>query len=250
VRISLGEQAFLHASAEAAAAAMIAHQWRQTTGAGQHVDVSVQEAVAWTLSASARHYEISDYLGSRRGTRTQTGRIIRQHIFPCKNGYVTFLIQPGAIGAKPMRALVDWMAELGMAGELKDMDFENLDMHKITQEQIAQMEKTFTAFFLRFAKEELLVEGTKRRFLVYPVNRPSDLRLDEQLRYREFFATREDPRLGVALAYQRPFLRGAIPARDAVSPAPQVGEHNRQVYQRLLGLSGDRVAELEAQDVV
>src|SRR5271154_5515562 len=39
-------QAYLHASADAAAAALIAHHERIRSGLGQHIDVSAQEAVA------------------------------------------------------------------------------------------------------------------------------------------------------------------------------------------------------------
>src|SRR5262249_48359321 len=45
VRVSV-PQAYLHASAEAAVAALIAHHERQHSGRGQHVDVSAQQAVA------------------------------------------------------------------------------------------------------------------------------------------------------------------------------------------------------------
>jgi crotonobetainyl-CoA:carnitine CoA-transferase CaiB-like acyl-CoA transferase len=45
VRVSV-PQAYLHASAEAAVAALIAHHERQRSGRGQHVDVSAQQAVA------------------------------------------------------------------------------------------------------------------------------------------------------------------------------------------------------------
>src|SRR3989442_1407810 len=45
VRVSV-PQAYLHASAEAAVAALIAHHERQRSGQGQHVDVSAQQAVA------------------------------------------------------------------------------------------------------------------------------------------------------------------------------------------------------------
>jgi crotonobetainyl-CoA:carnitine CoA-transferase CaiB-like acyl-CoA transferase len=47
VRVSV-PQAYLHASAEAAVAALIAHHERQRSGRGQHVDISAQQAVLQT----------------------------------------------------------------------------------------------------------------------------------------------------------------------------------------------------------
>jgi crotonobetainyl-CoA:carnitine CoA-transferase CaiB-like acyl-CoA transferase len=51
VRVSV-PQGYLHASGQAAAAALIAHHERQRSGQGQHVDVSAQQAAAQATQSS------------------------------------------------------------------------------------------------------------------------------------------------------------------------------------------------------
>ena len=51
-------QAYLHASAEAAAATLIGHYHRLITGEGQHIDVSIQACVARDLMNAPLFWEI------------------------------------------------------------------------------------------------------------------------------------------------------------------------------------------------
>ncbi len=56
-RISSGPQAYLQAGLQAAMASVMAHYHRQVSGEGQHVDVSMQEAVVLTAPIVAETYE-------------------------------------------------------------------------------------------------------------------------------------------------------------------------------------------------
>src|SRR5205807_1084970 len=68
VRLSV-PQGYLHASAEAAVAALVAHHERQRSGQGQHVDVSAQQAVALAAQSSL----LAPPLGDREFQRMSGG---------------------------------------------------------------------------------------------------------------------------------------------------------------------------------
>ncbi|MBI3744136.1 MAG: CoA transferase, partial [Chloroflexi bacterium] len=68
------DQAYLYAGAEATSATVAAHYRREATGEGQHIDVSVQEAIAWTMGNESRSYEINKTISKRRGRAVQGGK--------------------------------------------------------------------------------------------------------------------------------------------------------------------------------
>lgn len=250
VRVSAGEQSYLHGGSQAAAATLMAHYARQSSGKGQHIDVSLQESVAWMLGSDNRHWEVNGHVAGRHGGRAQSGRIVRRFIHPCKDGFVTFLIQPSAIGSASMRAIVAWMEEEGTAGLLSKINYDELDMAKVTQEQIDAMEAAFDGFFAAHTKEELFRESIKRRFLVYPVMVSSDLLHDEHLRQRGLFADVRHPPLGVSLTFPGHFFTSCGLTPRIHRAAPLLGEHNEEVYGKLLGLPPGELARLKSERVI
>ena len=66
VRISF-PQAYLNASAEAAASSMIAHYYRETTGEGQHVDVSAQHSLITNAFNAPSFWEFNRIILQRAG---------------------------------------------------------------------------------------------------------------------------------------------------------------------------------------
>ena len=89
-------QAYLHAAAEAAVAALIAHHERQRSGRGQHVDVSAQQAIA----LATQSYLLSSAVGFPDAHRisggVRLGPLSVRFVFPARDGHVsiTFLFGP------------------------------------------------------------------------------------------------------------------------------------------------------------
>ncbi len=82
-------QAYLHASADAAVAALAAHHERMRSGLGQHIDVAAQQSVALATQA----YILAAPLGSPEATADFRRRKIRGDstfplVFPAKDGYI------------------------------------------------------------------------------------------------------------------------------------------------------------------
>src|SRR5204862_6408333 len=106
-------QAFCHAGAEAAVGTLLAHLARGRSGRGQHVVVSAQAAMVWTLmNAQAFPVLHGDYL-RRSGPFVGSRGVRRRMVFPCADGHVSLLLM-GAQGSPSTRALMGWMDESGM----------------------------------------------------------------------------------------------------------------------------------------
>ena len=67
VNISI-PQAYLLAGADAAVGTMIAYYHRKMAGEGQHVDISIQQSMAWFLAAAIPHWELNEIILERVGT--------------------------------------------------------------------------------------------------------------------------------------------------------------------------------------
>jgi crotonobetainyl-CoA:carnitine CoA-transferase CaiB-like acyl-CoA transferase len=77
----------------------------------------------------------------------------------------------------------------------------------------------------------------------------ADIVSDEQVAARGDIVTVDDPVLG-PLRQQAPFPRVVGTPPVVPSGAPRLGEHNREIWCDLVGLSADELAELAADGIV
>ena len=101
LRVSL-PQAFLLASAHAAAATMVAHYYREASGVGQYVDVSAQQCVLAELSNAIPLWALNQTIMKRAGSYLagRWGNIKQRLLWPCKDGFVIFYVIGGKAGAR------------------------------------------------------------------------------------------------------------------------------------------------------
>jgi benzylsuccinate CoA-transferase BbsE subunit len=246
LRISL-PQAFLLASAHGAAASMVAHFYRGTSGEGQHVDVSAQECVLWEIANAIPLWELNQNILRRAGSYVAgrwTGTKQRL-LWKCKNGYVLFYILGGAFGVKTNRAIVKWMEEENIAPEyLKDFNWNAFDMATQTQEMQDQIEMHISKLFSMFTKEKLYDEALKRGIMLCPVNTSKDIIENAQLKYRDFWVDINHPELSTNITYPGAFAKLSETPVDIRCRAPLIGEHNLEIYQGELGLSSSKLNDL------
>ena len=247
-------QAFLHGGVEGAAAAMIAHYHRESSGEGQHVDVSIQQCMIWTNSEATGYWPLLHTYKRRAGTVNtgQTG-VRTRSVWPCKDGFVTFSVSGGGVSAvRTARSLVAWMDDHGAAPQfLKDIDWATeYDRWVVTQELVDRVEGAVQAFLFTKTKAELFAEGLKRQFRLAPAADAKDIAESEQLAAREYLVDVEHPYLGGPIRTPGPFLRMSETPITIRRPAPRIGEHNDDVYGAELGLSGSEIEDLIARDVI
>ena len=252
VRIS-SPQASLNAGLAAAMATMVAHYYRETTGEGQHVDVSTQASVALTTANFIPLWELSETNLRRVGSyligRTQRAR--QRTVYPCKDGQVAFFILGGAIGAKTNKAITEWMDSEGMAPDyMKKMDWDEFDMGSQEQETQDRMEEAVANFFMTHTKAELYEGALKRRIMLSPVCNAKDTVDSIQLQSRDFWLEVEHPELNSTITYPGFFGKASeTPCRLRYQP-PLIGEHNQQIYGEELGLTREEIVALKEAGII
>ena len=151
-------QSYMWIGMHAAEGALMAYYHRGMTGEGQHVDVSGQTGVTWAASIAPSFYDYNGEIPKRAGSfitgRSITGAIMRA-VYPCKDGYLTYIIYGGPAGIRTNKRLTEWMDSKGMAPEhLKNKDWNKFSIATVTQEEIDQIEEANMKFFNTVTKEE------------------------------------------------------------------------------------------------
>jgi crotonobetainyl-CoA:carnitine CoA-transferase CaiB-like acyl-CoA transferase len=243
---------YLHGAAAGATGAMLANAHRALTGQGQHVDVSCQQAVAKTLAHAPQSWDIEGVVIKRMGAFRQTSGETRVRItWPCKDGYINYMLQGGSV-APSTRALLAWLDEEGMGDEyLNSVNWEELGYGLVRSEVMDRMVEPLQRFFAAHTKEELSKGSLERRILLFPVASQKDLLEHPQLEARGYFQTLHHPQLDAEVDYPGAFVKAAEGVQVGLRRGPPlVGEHNREIYGGELGLTPGELSALKQGGVI
>ncbi len=243
------EQAYLQAGVQAAVGTMIAHHWRQLTGEGQHIDVSIQEAVTGSVRFSQEYWDTQKVIYGRHGDRDLRGHIIRRVIWPCRDGYVAWHLNTGLYG-RSLGYLAEWMETEGAAGNLTEVPWERIDWKDLTQSQAEAWEEVFAQFFLTHTKSELHEEALERGIFLFPVSTTKELLEDKQLASRGYWRELHHAELATSLTYPGAPFQSTQACGQFRRRAPLVGEHNGQVYIDELGFTKEELVTLKEANVI
>lgn len=245
-------QAFLHASADGAAATSMALYHREMTGEGQYIDVSAQACASWVTLNALEIWSINQTVMKRGGARRmRPNGVWDKQIWRCKDGYIHFLMLGGKAGAKFMPKIIKWLDDEGLATDvMKSFNWKEFDMTYLTQELYNMMEKPMETFFARFTKKELYKEAIRRAIQILPVSTLKEVFEDKQLQTREFWEEVEHPELQEKLTYPGSFAKSSEGNFEIRKRPPLIGEHNEEIYCGSLGLSQDELIRLKEVGVI
>ncbi len=232
VRVSV-PQSGLHAGAEAALAALVAHFARLRTGRGQHVDVSAQQAVTFATQAGILAAAVNTEPFERIAGGTRMGDIRLQLTYPAKDGHVSITHFFGSTIGPMTRRLMEFVHESGFCDrKTLDKDWEAYGELLLTgQEPIEEFERvkqTVAACTRSKTKAELLQAALDRSLLLAPITTIKDVLESEQLASRGYPQTLETPD-GRRATWPGPFARfPAKPIRYRLGP-PRLDEHAAEI---------------------
>ena len=246
-------QAFAEVNAQAAVGAMVALYSRGVNGGiGQHVDVSMQEAMANAMDHAQQTWDIRkvNTYGpgvARQGSGIRAGR----YLYECADGWLTALQAGGLIGANA-NTTIDWLHETGEAGDLA------LDAWRTKLSSLQPMapddrkivEDTLTAFTRKRKKEDLVAEAQRRNLGWAPVFSPSEIVDSKHLAARDYWVRVAHDDIGESFIYPgAPWKLSDTPWRQR-GRAPSIGEHNDDVFGGLLGLEPAELKRLKLKMVI
>lgn len=256
VRFSVPLTSFL-GGLHAATGSIVALTHAELSGEGQQVDVSCQEAVAMSLMDATEFWDINGVNRQIVGPFNVTRRrdlpdLVVPRVWECRDGHMLIGLVGGLLKgvAAGSNALVKMANEQGMALQLKDYDFGNYDASTMPVEESDRMVSAMGAFFRTMAKGDLFEMSVTHGSLAFPVNTVADIAHSPQFEERGFWVDVEDPEGRGKIKYPGLPMRIEGMAFEVARRAPRIGEHNREIYQRELGLSSREMTLLRSQGVI
>jgi crotonobetainyl-CoA:carnitine CoA-transferase CaiB-like acyl-CoA transferase len=216
-----------------------------TSGSGQYIDMSLQEAYASLFNAGVGGVVQAWVLVGEEGVRSgnRPGRAFPYGGFPAKDGWALICcVDPGQ-----WDALAQWIAEETGDEEILD------DMYKGRMwdrgPYLDILTRIVDDFTSRFTMEELMVNGQKRGVPIYAVTTAKELMDCPQLAHFNFFSEVDHPLVGRLKYPGVPALTHDVPGRIR-TPAPLLGQDNEEIYCGELGYSKEQLGLLRSDGVI
>jgi len=229
-------QAQFKAGTNAATASLIALYHQRATGEGQHVDISIQESIASALRDVTSNYTY--FGGVRRRQPNHSGDLTR--LRAVSDGYI--LPNPGVAGGFNWNTVVEFLE----APELDNEKFSTASARLANAEELGEI---LDRIFRTKEKMPMFYAAHQRRFIYGVIDSPEEVLANPQLQERGYFVEVDHPATGAIKYPGAPFIMNGTPWQLR-SPAPTLGQHNREVFQERLGYSDGDLTRLRAMGVI
>jgi crotonobetainyl-CoA:carnitine CoA-transferase CaiB-like acyl-CoA transferase len=200
---------------------------RERTGEGTKIEVSMQEALLGFMVSTLHTLFEGNPVGSR--------------YYECADGYVSFHLPD--ISDELWRNLA---TALGHDDALTDPRFVDMAARRRhlpqVQQKVAEMVRAST-------RADLWAIFKKYGLGSFPVLSIAEVVNDEHIKARGAFVEVEHPQAGT-LKLLRPWIRFSDSPTTIDHAGPAIGEHNAEVYGRLLGFDDKKLRELEAAGAI
>lgn len=231
---SLGD---VNAGVHAAFAVMTALWYCNKSGLGQHVDVSMQEALVSILENAVVRWTIGKVIQAPIGSMNPNDAPMGAYL--CKDGYLVICTVGDEHWQRFCRALnrSDWADDPGYATKQQ-----RWDKKYVLLEEIEKITAQYTV------KEvgEMMDHGRVANSPILNIQQVVD---DPHLNERGYFVEVEHPIIGRAKIPGIPYKMSETPG-SVERPSPLVGEHNALILGKYLGLDAAEVKRLEEEGVL
>ena len=259
-----GNQGYVCAGIDGACGTMMALFHRDNTGEGQHVDVSMQEALSINQETAMMSYDMNQRVATRTGARGIIPIDLPGiGIFDTNDGQIFAYL--GTPGGAAWTVMLDWMNREGLAEDLNEEPnlsmIQGLNLRFLTglvQEPdklaerikvLGHMYQVFKRFCASMSKWTMYEEAQKQRIMIGIVSTPEDLAKNPQLAYRTWYQDVAHDHLGATVRYAGPPYRLTETPWSMRRRPPLPGEHNAEVFGAL-GVSSDELARLHGLGVL
>ena len=233
--ISIGDSL---AATFACVGALSALHYRERTGRGQMVDSAIYEAVLAMMESLITEYDKAGYIRERTGAILP--KIAPSNVYSTQDGEMVL------IAANQDTVFTRLAEAMGQPELAKDPRYAT---HTARGEHQAQLDALIGAWAGRNSRAEILrlleqfgVPGG----LIY---RAPEMLADPHFAAREAIVSVPHPDFGT-LKMQNVAPKLSETPGSVRSPSPKMGEHNEAIYRGLLGLSEERVQQLQARKVI
>jgi succinate--hydroxymethylglutarate CoA-transferase len=211
--------------------------WRERSGKGQHLDISLLDAQVSGLANIASNYLVAGKEATRWGTAHES--IIPYQVFNTKD-------RPIAIAAANQKLWAGFCFALGKREWVDDERFETNPKRVENRDVLLPLIEEVMAQKTCDEWMEVLAEAAVP---CGPVNDMEHLFADPQVRHRNMVAEVEHPTIGTLKLAGIPIKYSETPGSIRSHP-PLLGEHTDEVLTEVLEYDSEKIGELRESGVV
>ncbi|MFP6679462.1 MAG: CoA transferase [Dehalococcoidia bacterium] len=209
---------------------------RDRDGTGQHVDVSIQEAMVSEHQFTLNGFTASGKIRMRAGNRY--GSVHPSTILPCKDGLVS-------LGISDPTQYTLFLQLLDMPELLEDPRFANPTLCANHHEEFNALVRPW---FMDHTAEEIVHALQDNRIPAAFVNEMDGVLKDPQYEYRGFWKEIDHPTVGAHRYAGLPYHLTESP--PVYNRANLLGEHTEEVLTKKLGYDASQVKQLRQGGVI
>ncbi|KWV94617.1 CaiB/BaiF CoA-transferase family protein [Erythrobacter sp. AP23] len=211
---------------------------REKTGEGQVIDTALYEAVLQVMEGLVPEYDHGGVIRERSGSILPG--IAPSNVYQCKDG-------PFMIGANNDAIFKRLTQAMGRPDLAEDQDYATHVGRGRKQAELDAIINAWTAQHTIDEVDALMIEHSIPAGRVYTAK---DMLADPHFQAREAIVEVETDGRG-KLRMQNAFPRFSKTPSGIRRPAPVTpGQHNAEIYGTLLGIGGEELERLAAQDVI
>jgi formyl-CoA transferase len=234
VGISIGDSL---AAVHACMGTLAALHHRERSGAGQVVDAAIYESVLNMMESLVTEYDQLGHVRERSGAILP--RIAPSNVYPTRDGIVMIGANQDTVFARLCTA----MNAPALADDSRYRDHEARGTHQ------RELDALIARWTVTLPTRELLEVLEKHGVPSGLIYRTSDMLDDPHFAAREAIVSTTHPHFG-ALRMQNVAPRLSASPGSIRTPAPEIGQHNDEIYRGLLGLDAAAIADFRAKAVI
>jgi crotonobetainyl-CoA:carnitine CoA-transferase CaiB-like acyl-CoA transferase len=234
VGTSIGD---LNAAVHGAFAIMAALWYREKSGAGQHIDVSMQEAMVSVMEGAVVRWTVGHELMQPIGSHNTNESPMAA--YRCKDGYIII----GTVGNEHFQRFCRAI------GKPEWVDRPEYATKGKRWARKWEMQKEIEEITVQYTIKEVGEMMDRERVANAPILNIQQVVEDPHLNERGYFLEVEHPIIGKAKIPGFAFKFSETPGRID-RPSPLVGEHNEEVFQKYLGVGKEEIEKLKNEGAI
>lgn len=233
--ISLGDSL---AATFACLGTMVALHQVKRNGVGQVVDSAIYEAVLALMESMIPEWQIAQYQRERTGTVLPN--VSPSNIYPTSDGEMILIAGNGDAVFRRLAAAM---------GRPELATHERYATHSARGQYMEELDEMIAEWTVTFKAEELLELMNVSGVPAGRIYKAKDMFEDPHFKARADIVKLMHPELG-EFAMQNVFPKLSKTPGSVRAVGPELGEHNKEVYEGLLGLKEDKMSALKSEGII
>lgn len=233
--ISIGDSL---AATFACLGALSALHHKEKTGEGQVVDSAIYEAVLNMMESLITEYDKAGYIRERQGAILPN--VAPSNVYPTSDGKLIL------IAANQDTVFKRLSEAMGRAELSADARYATHSARGANQKELDNLISDWTRTITAERLEELMDEFGIPSGKIY---RAPEMLADPHFQARDAIVTTSHPRFG-ELRMQNVAPKLSATPGGVRAPAPELGQHNDEIYKGVMGFSDQKMAELKAAGII